>query len=98
MKSTRAELEALHDEVFARARGFCEWPGCGDLAEQLAHLTHRGMGGSKERNTAENCAAMCRRHHDCLDGRTALGTLRWELNEMMRAVIEEWAAVRGGEE
>lgn len=85
--SKRQNLSVLREEVFIRAGGRCEWPGCSDLAEELAHLTHRGMGGSPSRNTASNCAALCARHHDCLDGRTALGTLRWELGEMLRAVI-----------
>jgi len=83
----RQNLTALREEVFERASGRCEWPGCPDPAEELAHLTHRGMGGSKTRNVASNCAALCSRHHDCLDGRTALGTLRWELGEMLRAVV-----------
>jgi hypothetical protein len=42
------------------------------------------MGGSKYANRAENAIAACVRCHDVLDGRTALGTLRWELNEMLR--------------
>jgi hypothetical protein len=84
-KSTPAQMMALHTEVFTRSKGVCEWPGCHDPAEELAHLEHRGMGGSKSRNTADNCAALCQRHHDCLDGRTALGTLRWELNQMLKA-------------
>lgn len=83
-----SEMAALRELVFSRARGMCEWPGCIDLAEELAHLSHRGMGGSRARNTSDNCAALCPRHHDCLDGRTALGTLRWELNAMLRAVRE----------
>lgn len=51
---------------------------------QLAHLTHRGMGGSSQRNTLDNVVILCRRHHDCLDGRTGLGTLRIELNQMLK--------------
>lgn len=90
-RSSPAEMLALHAEVFHRSQGICEWPPCKDPAEQLAHLTHRGMGGSKLANRASNAAAMCIRHHDLLDGRTALGTLRWELNELMRWAIEEWA-------
>lgn len=86
-KSSTAELTALRDEVFARAKGICEWPGCTDPAVVLAHLTHRGMGGSKIANRPDNAMAACDRHHDVLDGRTALGTLRWELNEMMRFVV-----------
>lgn len=79
----------LREVVFARAHGICEWPPCNDPAQVLAHLTHRGMGGGKSRNTEDNAAAMCERHHDILDGRTALGTLRWELNELMRHVIHQ---------
>ena len=86
-RSTTTEMAALREEVFARAQDRCEWPGCADPAEQLAHLTHRGMGGSKTANTPGNTSALCVRHHDVLDGRTALGTLRWELNEMLRTVI-----------
>jgi hypothetical protein len=87
VKSTKAEMMALHAEVFSRAQGGCEWPGCADPGQQLAHLTHRGMGGSKIANTPSNAVLLCGRHHDCLDGRTGLGTLRWELNEMLRSVI-----------
>ncbi len=87
VKSTKAEMMALHAEVFYRADGACEWPGCTDPGTQLAHLTHRGMGGSKAANTPSNAALLCSRHHDVLDGRTALGTLRWELNEMLRYVV-----------
>lgn len=65
----------------------CEWPGCTDPGEQMAHLTHRGMGGSKWANTIDNVVWLCVRHHDCLDGRTGLGSLRWELNELMRHAV-----------
>jgi hypothetical protein len=88
-KSSPSELLALHDAVFHRSQGVCEWPYCVDKAEQMAHLTHRGMGGSKLANRLENCAALCVRHHDVLDGRTALGTLRWELNELIRRVVRD---------
>jgi hypothetical protein len=86
VKSTKAEMMALHSEVFNRAQGACEWPGCVDPGTMLAHLTHRGMGGSKVANRPDNACLLCERHHDCLDGRTSLGTLRWELNEMLRYV------------
>ena len=86
----KSDLRRLRKEVFERDGG-CVWPGCnlevtGTNPLQLAHLNHRGMGGSKTRNNPENCVALCRTHHDVLDGRTALGTLRFELNEMLRAV------------
>lgn len=94
-KSSPAELSALREEVFERDNFTCVWPGCsrgweiGDPTStlQLAHLTHRGMGGSKTANTPENCVTLCQVHHDCLDGRTGLGTLRFELNEMLRSVV-----------
>lgn len=91
-KSTLTELAVLRATVFMRDGG-CMWPGCdrrltdelGVNPIQLAHLTHRGMGGSRERNTPENCVALCLLHHDCLDGRTGLGVLRYELNVMLKA-------------
>lgn len=80
-------LSDLRAEVLERDGG-CIWPGCEHHTEplQLAHLTHRGMGGSKSRNTPDNCVTLCRIHHDCLDGRTGLGTLRYELNQMLTTI------------
>jgi len=49
-------MSALRLEVFDRDGWHCVWPGCeeievargdGFVTLQLAHLTHRGMGGSK---------------------------------------------------
>ena len=89
MKSSPADIAALREEVFTRDLWKCRWPGCEwPVAPlQLAHLTHRGMGGSVERNTVDNCVTLCTVHHDCLDGRTGLGILRNELNVMLRAQI-----------
>ena len=87
LEDNPTDLVLLGEMAKTRSKGRCEWPGCADPGEHLAHLTHRGMGGSLEANRLSNVAWMCIRHHDCLDGRTALGTLRWELNEMMRTVI-----------
>jgi hypothetical protein len=79
-------LSALRADVLARD-GKCVWPSCTYTEPlQLAHLTHRGMGGGESRNTEDNVVMLCRIHHDCLDGRTGLGTLRYELNEMLRRV------------
>lgn len=79
-----SELSVLRADVLERDGG-CVWPGC-DTTDplQLAHLTHRGMGGSKTRNTEANTVILCRLHHDCLDGRTGLGILRFELNRMLQ--------------
>ncbi len=84
-------LSELRAEALERDRG-CRWPGCTyDIDDfqnrlEMAHLTHRGMGGSEEANTLDNVVSLCRRHHDCLDGRTGLGTLRYELNQMLKHV------------
>ena len=94
-KSTAEEMAVLREEVFARDGYRCMWPGCDrDIGFtpstnplQMAHLTHRGMGGSRERNTADNCITLCALHHDCLDGRTGLGILRAELNSLFRALL-----------
>ncbi len=82
-----SELSELRAQLIELVGWQCEWPGCADRGEQLCHLEHRGMGGSTKRNTLVNVVWMCVRHHDVLDGRTGLGTLRWELNELLRTVI-----------
>lgn len=87
VRSSLAELADLRRAVAERALGICEWPGCDDGGRQMAHLTHRGMGGSTTANTMSNLAWLCIRHHDTLDGRTSRGTLRYELNELLRHVI-----------
>lgn len=86
---TPAELRQI---VLARDKG-CVWPGCDREIGwanplQLAHLTHRGMGGGESRNTEDGAVMLCQIHHDCLDGRTGLGILRVELNGMLKAVVE----------
>lgn len=82
-----SELSELRAQLIELVGGKCEWPGCVEPGEQMAHLTHRGMGGSSTRNTLINVIWFCVRHHDTLDGRTGLGTLRWELNELLRTVV-----------
>lgn len=82
-KSTTAELSALREEVFTRDGG-CVWLGCDTGARlELAHVKHRGMGGSREANRPENCVTLCKIHHDVFDGRTSLGTGRWELGRLL---------------
>ncbi len=87
MSGVRVGMSGLRADLIDLVGLGCEWPGCTDPGEQMAHLTHRGMGGSKHRNTLANVVWLCARHHDVLDGRTALGTLRWELNELMRHAV-----------
>lgn len=91
VKSTRRELSALRAEVFERAGHRCEWPACEYPINEfnrleLAHLSHRGMGGSRSVNTADLCRAFCTYHHDALDGRTGLGNLRQELRQLLLEV------------
>jgi hypothetical protein len=88
-KAAPSELRALREEALERDKG-CRWPGCDrsiDYANplEMAHLSHRGMGGRTSVNTLEEVVMLCRTHHDCLDGRTSLGTLRYELNAMLKA-------------
>lgn len=80
-RSSREELAALREEVFARD-GRCVWPGCADGPLQLVHLHHRGMGGQTSVNIPEECVTMCRTHHDIYDGRIVGSYAR-----------EEWAAL-----
>jgi hypothetical protein len=57
-----------------RDGGMCQWPGCGMTTElQMAHLVHRGMGGSPKANVLENVVMLCTYHHDILDGRAEKG-------------------------
>jgi hypothetical protein len=79
----------LREKVLARDR-HCVWPGCvfevsGVNPLECAHLTHRGMGGAEDRNNLANAVALCKMHHDVLDGRQGLAKTRAELVAMLRA-------------
>lgn len=86
-KSTPAELSALRDSLIAVAGGRCEWTGCTEPGEHMAHLTHRKMGGSKTVNELANVAWLCQWHHDILDGRTVAYRAR-EVAELLRVVVQ----------
>lgn len=84
-KSTTKDLEALREEVFARDGYRCIWPGCNPgyaytftHSLQLVHLEHRGMGGRKSVNVAENCITLCPFHHSIYDGRDGTSNTRRE--------------------
>jgi hypothetical protein len=49
--------------VQLRARGCCEWPGCGKRAIycDVHHLRHKSDGGE---TSVGNCALLCQYHHD----------------------------------
>ena len=40
---------------------------CGRRAVDVAHIDHRGMGGSKTKDYIENLMGLCRTHHNHLD-------------------------------
>ncbi len=64
------DLLELRDDALTRANYRCEFPGCREPGPlEMAHLRHRGMGGSKTANTLENVAILCRWHHAVFDGR-----------------------------
>ena len=77
----REDLSELRAEVESRD-GRCVWPTCSQdrfmNPLELAHLHHRGMGGSRVVNIAENCVMMCRFHHSVFDGRIVGATARAE--------------------
>jgi hypothetical protein len=56
-------LSELRSGVFTAAHHTCEWPRCYEQAQELAHITHRGMGGNETVNAAGNVLALCRLHH-----------------------------------
>jgi len=49
--------------VQLRARGHCEWPGCGKQAAccDIHHLRHQADGGH---TSLTNCVLLCQYHHD----------------------------------
>lgn len=79
---------ALRDAVFRRARGRCEWSRCTDYASDLAHIRGLGRGGNPDgsRDTLENCAALCRYHHDLLDGRQRMRL--WEVESLLIELVD----------
>jgi hypothetical protein len=60
--------DELRDRVFGLTAGRCEWPSCDRKAVELAHLTSKGMGGSKFRDIVGNVMAACYDHARVSDG------------------------------
>lgn len=62
-----------HVKVYLNAHGYkqgdfipCEI--CQSKAVDVHHIKSRGMGGSKNRDTASNLMALCRKHHNQMHG------------------------------
>ncbi len=70
----------------ARAGGLCEYAGCFEPAEEMAHLEGTGMGGRESADVLDEVAMLCKYHHDLLDGRTHKG-LRREHGRLLRETI-----------
>jgi predicted restriction endonuclease len=91
-KSSPIELADLREAAMVRDGWQCRWPGCYRVHSntldplEMAHLEHRGMGGSRERNTLDNVIILCRYHHALFDGRTHDGLHR-ELAALLRTLI-----------
>lgn len=88
---TDMSLSKLRKQALERAGNQCEWPQCGyTQGLQLAHLTHRGMGGSPKANVLANVCILCEYHHDILDGRTIKGRRRAIQNLLTRYLNGKW--------
>ena len=87
-KSTPAEMHELRLQLQAVAGAMCEWPYCDEPGEQMAHLHHRGMGGSREANVLANVAWLCIIHHDLLDGRVGVALHRLSMNGMLTSHLQ----------
>jgi 5-methylcytosine-specific restriction endonuclease McrA len=84
----RKSLSGLRNEANDRAQGMCEWPKCGSPYDlEMAHLIHRGMGGSPAANVLSNVAMLCRYHHDIFDGRSEQGRKK-AVADLLRAYLD----------
>lgn len=83
-----SDRRTVRAEVFERAAGRCEWPSCRNPAEQLCHLTPKGMGGTSRAdiNEADNLWAGCRNHHMIQEGETTRNR-KYEVTELLRAYL-----------
>ena len=91
MGKARVDLSDLRNLTAFRAEGVCEWAGCSEAGEEMAHLRHRGMGGNPDqsRNTIDNTAWLCQYHHDILDRRRDQGT-REAIRQLLTGYLR-WA-------
>ena len=91
MGKKKTDLAVLREATASRAEGMCEWAGCFEKGEEMAHLEHRGMGGnpSGSRNVLANTAWLCQYHHDILDRRRDQGT-REAIRQLLTGYLR-WA-------
>lgn len=80
----------LREDVMERAGGRCEFDGCTYTNQRLeeAHLSAKGMGGSKRRDHIDNLAALCTHHHDWLDCRITPNMRRLENEMALRSMLD----------
>lgn len=85
-------LGELRRQCFERDRLKCQWPKCDTHYPilEMAHLTHRGMGGAPSRNVLSNVVTLCRYHHGILDGREP-----WPVQERWMHELEAAARQAG---
>jgi len=81
---------ALYAQLMDVTGGRCEWPGCPERADEMAHLHSIGMGGRASADELLNVAALCFEHARASDGEVpASHGARWYRAEHERL----WAAV-----
>ena len=64
----------LRRQVLSRARYRCEWPGCGEPANEVDHVVPRARGGSDDPG---NLRALCVGHHAAKSESERLEGMRW---------------------
>jgi len=63
------KCEGLYQRVEGGAERIGPCPCRGRFRLVLAHIKHKGMGGSKSRDTVDNILQLCQYGHDLFDGR-----------------------------
>ncbi len=58
------------DLVRERDHRACRWPSCNERGTDVAHLTHKGMGGDPKslRTQAQSMILFCKTHHQGTNG------------------------------
>ena len=90
MPTSRPDWPRLREELINLDGRTCAWPHCPAPGAEVAHLTHRGMGGTSDPtiNEVGNLALLCTYHHNLLDGRTTMSR-RYEIGLLLRGYLRE---------